>query len=141
MRSVPSIDLARPQPPHHRPRRRRPPRHILITEHDAFVWYRSLAEQGFEPARRISRILDEEKGPAIVFADVTESISLADMTGDGPDRQSRAVRNGEVLLLWPNLGYGRFGPKVTMDHSPVFDRLRPVRSQAHPVRGRRRLGA
>ena len=30
------------------------------------------------------------------------------------------VRNGEVCY-WPNLGYGRFGAKVTMDHAPWFD--------------------
>ncbi len=31
------------------------------------------------------------------------------------------VRNGEVCY-WPNLGYGRFGAKVTMDDAPWFDR-------------------
>ena len=30
------------------------------------------------------------------------------------------IRNGEVCY-WPNLGYGRFGAKVTMDHAPRFD--------------------
>ncbi|HET7502645.1 MAG TPA: SpvB/TcaC N-terminal domain-containing protein, partial [Kofleriaceae bacterium] len=93
---------------------------VLITEHDAFVWYRSLAEVGFEPARRIGRILDEEHGPAVVFADGIESIYLADMSGDGLVDIVR-VRNGEVCY-WPNLGHGRFGAKVTMDGSPVFDR-------------------
>lgn len=93
---------------------------VLITEHDAFVWYRSLAENGFEPARRVGRILDEEKGPALVFADVTESIYLADMSGDGLVDIVR-VRNGDVSY-WPNLGYGHFGPKVTMDGGPTFDR-------------------
>ncbi|TMQ09542.1 MAG: hypothetical protein E6J90_37785 [Deltaproteobacteria bacterium] len=93
---------------------------VLITEHDAFVWYRSLAEVGFEPARRVNRVLDEEKGPAIVFADVVESIYLADMTGDGLVDIVR-VRNGDVCY-WPNLGHGRFGAKITMDRSPVFDR-------------------
>jgi hypothetical protein len=31
------------------------------------------------------------------------------------------IRNGEVCY-WPNLGYGRFGAKVTMDNAPWFDR-------------------
>ncbi|HEX8110983.1 MAG TPA: SpvB/TcaC N-terminal domain-containing protein [Kofleriaceae bacterium] len=93
---------------------------VLITEHDAFVWYRSLATDGFEPARRVGRILDEEKGPALVFADGTESIYLADMGGDGLVDIVR-VRNGDVSY-WPNLGYGQFGPKVTMDGGPQFDR-------------------
>jgi hypothetical protein len=30
------------------------------------------------------------------------------------------IRNGEVCY-WPNLGYSRFGAKVTMDNSPWFD--------------------
>ncbi|MGH8524383.1 MAG: toxin TcdB middle/C-terminal domain-containing protein, partial [Gammaproteobacteria bacterium] len=30
------------------------------------------------------------------------------------------IRNGEVCY-WPNLGYGRFGAKVTMDNAPWFE--------------------
>ena len=59
---------------------------------------------------------DEEQGPQLVFADGTESIFLADLSGDGLTDLVR-IRNGEVCY-WPNLGYGRFGAKVTMDHSP-----------------------
>ena len=45
-----------------------------------------------------------------MFADGTQSIYLADMSGDGLTDLVR-VRNGEVCY-WPNLGYGRFGAKV-----------------------------
>src|SRR5262249_2361351 len=31
------------------------------------------------------------------------------------------IRNGEVCY-WPNMGYGQFGAKVTMDQAPFFDR-------------------
>jgi hypothetical protein len=55
-----------------------------------------------------------------VLADSTQSIHLADMSGDGLTDIVR-IRNGEVCY-WPNLGYGRFGAKVTMDHAPWFDR-------------------
>jgi RHS repeat-associated protein len=92
---------------------------VLITENDAFVWHRSLAEDGFGPARRIAPARDEEKGPRLVFADGEESIYLADCSGDGLTDLVR-IRNGEVCF-WPNLGYGRFGAKVTMDHAPRFD--------------------
>jgi RHS repeat-associated protein len=92
---------------------------VLITEDDAFVWHPSLAEQGFGPAQRVAQALDEEKGPRLVFADGTQSIYLADMSGDGLTDLVR-LRNGEVCY-WPNLGYGRFGPKVTMDNAPWFD--------------------
>lgn len=92
---------------------------VLITEDDAFVWHPSLAEEGFAPARRVAQALDEERGPRLVFADGTQSIYLADMSGDGLTDLVR-LRNGEVCY-WPNHGYGRFGAKVTMDHAPQFD--------------------
>jgi hypothetical protein len=41
------------------------------------------------------------------------------MSGDGLTDLVR-IRNSEVCY-WPNLGYGRFGAKVTMDNSPRFD--------------------
>lgn len=91
----------------------------LITEDDAFVWHASLAEEGFGQARRVAQALDEEKGPRVVFADGTQSIYLADLSGDGLSDIAR-IRNGEVCY-WPNLGYGRFGAKVTMDNAPRFD--------------------
>lgn len=92
---------------------------VLITEDDAFVWHASLAEEGFGPARRVAQAFDEEKGPRVVFADGTQSIYLADISGDGLTDIVR-IRNGEVCY-WPNLGYGRFGAKVTMDNAPWFD--------------------
>lgn len=92
---------------------------ILITEDQAFSWYPSLAEAGFGPGERVRQAIDEEQGPRLVFADGTQSIYLADMSGDGLTDLVR-IRNGAVCY-WPNLGYGRFGAKVTMDHAPWFD--------------------
>jgi RHS repeat-associated protein len=94
---------------------------LLISEDDAFWWHASLSTAGFGPAQRVAPALDEEKGPQLVFADGTESIFLADMSGDGLTDLVR-IRLGEVCY-WPNLGYGRFGPKVTMDQSPRLERL------------------
>lgn len=92
---------------------------ILITEDEIFSWYPSLAEEGFDSARSVRKPFDEERGPRLVLADGTQSIYLADMCGDGLTDLVR-IRNGEVCY-WPNLGYGRFGPKVTMDNAPHFD--------------------
>jgi RHS repeat-associated protein len=92
---------------------------ILITEHEALTWYPSLAEAGFGPAIRVPKPKDEDEGPAIIFADADQAIFLADMSGDGLTDIVR-IRNGEVCY-WPNLGYGRFGNKITMDASPWFD--------------------
>lgn len=92
---------------------------ILITEDEAFTWYRSLAEDGFDSAQKVQQVMNEEEGPRLVFADGTQSIYLADISGDGLSDLVR-IRNGEVCY-WPNLGYGRFGKKVTMDNAPYFD--------------------
>jgi RHS repeat-associated protein len=92
---------------------------LIVSEDEAFVWYASLAEDGFAPAERVAKALDEEQGPHLVFADATQSIYLADMSGDGLPDIVR-IRNGSVCY-WPNLGYARFGAKVTMDNAPWFD--------------------
>ncbi len=92
---------------------------VLVTEDEALVWHASLAEEGFGPARRVAMALDEEQGPRVVLAESTQSVHLADLSGDGLTDLVR-IRNGEVCY-WPNLGHGRFGAKVTMDGSPWFD--------------------
>ncbi|MGR9053580.1 MAG: SpvB/TcaC N-terminal domain-containing protein, partial [Gammaproteobacteria bacterium] len=92
---------------------------ILISEDEAFVWHRSLAETGFAPAQRVQQRLDEETGPRLIFADGTQAIYFADMSGDGLNDLVR-IRNSDVSY-WPNLGYGSFGAKVAMDGAPCFD--------------------
>ena len=92
---------------------------ILISEHEVFVWYPSKAEAGFDESSMTRKLRDEEQGPALVFADVDQSVYLSDMTGDGLNDILR-IRNGDVCY-WPNMGYGRFGAKVTMGEAPYFD--------------------
>lgn len=92
---------------------------ILISEDTVFTWYGSLAKDGFERAKHAPKSRNEEKGPRLVFSDPTQSIFLADMAGDGLSDIVR-IRLGEVCY-WPNIGYGRFGAKVTMGNTPVFD--------------------
>lgn len=93
---------------------------VLITEDECLTWHPSFAEEGFGPALRVRLPLDEEKGPRVIFADSTQSVFLTDLSGDGLTDLVR-IRNGEVCY-WPNLGYGRFSSKVTMDNAPWFDR-------------------
>ena len=91
----------------------------LITEDNVFTWYESAGRKGFTQAYKTAKSFDEEKGPHLVFADSKQTIFLADMSGDGMTDIVR-IRNGEVCY-WPNLGYGKFGAKVSMDNAPVFD--------------------
>jgi RHS repeat-associated protein len=92
---------------------------VLITDDEIFTWYPAWAEKGFGPAQFWRPPLDEDNGPRILLSDGVETIYLADMTGDGLSDLTR-IRNGEICY-WPNIGYGRFGSKVTMAHSPWFD--------------------
>jgi len=82
---------------------------LLIREGGSFRWYKCSP-----------KALDDQKGPALVFADYAESIFLADLSGDGL-RDLVRIREGEICY-WPNRGFGRFGTKITMDHAPWFDR-------------------
>lgn len=92
---------------------------VLITEDEVLTWHPSLAEQGFAPARHVRKPINDELGPRLLLADAALAIYLADMCGDGLTAIVR-IRNGEICY-WPNLGYGRFGAKVTMDNAPWFD--------------------
>jgi RHS repeat-associated protein len=92
---------------------------VLITEDNVFTWYESSGRKGFRQACRTTKSLDEEAGPCVVFADSTQTVFLADMSGDGLTDIVR-IRNGEICY-WSNLGYGKFGTKVNMDNAPVFD--------------------
>ena len=93
---------------------------ILVTDDQVFLaWHESYAEEGFGPAIRVPLAFDEEDGPRLIFADGTQSIYLADMSGDGLTDLVRICKS--EVCYWPNIGYGRFGAKVTMDNVPWFD--------------------
>jgi hypothetical protein len=55
----------------------------LVTEDDVLTWYPSRGEEGFAAALQVAKPKDDDTGPALVFADGTQSIYLADMSGDG----------------------------------------------------------
>ncbi len=92
---------------------------LIVSEENVFTWYTSKGIVGYDAAELAPKPYDEEKGPALVFADATESIFLVDINGDGLTDIVR-IRNGEVCY-WPNTGYGRFGAKVCMSFAPLFD--------------------
>ena len=92
---------------------------LLITDENSFQWYKGLGERGFEIGQQLVKEIDDEKGPTMLFEDRQQSIFLADMSGDGLTDIVR-IRNSDICY-WPNLGYGRFGPKVSMDQAPLFD--------------------
>ena len=118
--SLPNRRLARPQPAASSTSTGDGHADVLITEDDAFTWYPSLAEDGFGPAARVSRSRSTRSTARASSSPTARSPSTSPTCrGDGLTDLVR-IRNGEVCY-WPNLGYGRFGAKVTMDNAPWFD--------------------
>lgn len=92
---------------------------VLISENEVFTWYASAGTEGYEKAERTFKPLDDNRRAQLIFNDAKQTFFTADMSGDGLTDIVR-IRNGEVTYF-PNLGYGRFGAKVTMSHAPIFD--------------------
>ena len=88
---------------------------ILMTRDQHFLWFQSLGEEGYGEPQHIARVHDLNEFPDIYFNDPSGRVRLADMTGDGLN-DIALVHNGRIDY-WPNLGYGRFGKRVTMAHS------------------------
>jgi RHS repeat-associated protein len=92
---------------------------ILVVGDDVLTWFPSHGTAGFGDGVRVPLPYDERRAPRLLFSDTTESLHLADLTGDGLPDLVR-VRNGEVCY-WPSLGYGRFGAQVVLDGAPWLD--------------------
>ena len=92
---------------------------LLLAEERVFRWYPSRGTDGYASSQIATAPVDAAGRPEVVFQDAAESILTADMTGDGLADLVR-IRNGNVVY-WPNMGYGRFGNKITMSQAPQFD--------------------
>lgn len=88
---------------------------MLVTRDHHFLWYQNLGDGGFSGPKEIRRIRSDydNEFPDIFFNDTSGRIRLADMTGDGLADIVR-IHHGTVEY-WPNLGYGQFGRKITME--------------------------
>ncbi|THJ19822.1 MAG: toxin, partial [Nitrospira sp. CG24D] len=88
----------------------------LMTQDQQFLWFACLGEKGFAPPQSVARIHDMDQFPDVFFDDPAGRVRLADMTGDGLN-DIVLVHDGRIDY-WPNLGYGRFGKRVSMAHAP-----------------------
>ncbi len=91
----------------------------LVTEEEDFVWFECLGEAGFSVPHRIARNHNLAAFPNVFFNDPATRVRLADMTGDGLN-DIVLVHNGRIDY-WPNLGYGHFGKRITMQNAPLLD--------------------
>ncbi|WP_295672218.1 SpvB/TcaC N-terminal domain-containing protein [uncultured Mucilaginibacter sp.] len=94
---------------------------MLISMEQEFIWYEAEGKSGYDNYHLNAKMSDDELGPRIVFADQDERlmIAIADMTGDGLS-DIVLISYGNVCY-YPNLGFGRFGAKVNMQMSGIFD--------------------
>ncbi|GAA4803740.1 SpvB/TcaC N-terminal domain-containing protein [Lysobacter hankyongensis] len=91
---------------------------IVIAGEHALHYLENRGREGY--GRWCSAAYPAGEGPQrLLFADESEGIHLADMTGDGLSDLVRV--RCDSIAYWPNLGHGRFGPLVRMDRSPVLD--------------------
>ncbi len=86
---------------------------------DELAWTASAGREGYGPTLRVPTAATDAAGPRPPSADTGHEWLSADMTGDGLADLVR-VRNGTVEY-WPNLGWGRFGARVTMGNTGPFD--------------------
>lgn len=91
---------------------------LLITEAHRFLWCECLGEQGYGAPQAVARVHDLDRFPDVFFDDPAGRVRLADMSGGGL-HDIVLVHNGGVDY-WPNLGYGRFGARLTMAGAPRF---------------------
>jgi RHS repeat-associated protein len=91
----------------------------LMTQEKEFLWFACLGEKGFAPPQYIPRQHDLDHFPDVFFDDPAGRVRLADMTGDGLN-DIVLVHNGRIDY-WPNLGYGRFGKRITMGNAPHLE--------------------
>jgi len=94
---------------------------LLISQQQEFVWYASKGTAGYDDPIVSAKVEDEEKGPLILFADEDEKIlvAIADMSGDG--LSDIVLITYANVCYYPNLGYGIFGAKVTLQMPDYFD--------------------
>lgn len=90
----------------------------LVTQDQQFLWFECLGEKGFAAPQAITRSHDPDRFPDVFFNDPQGRVRLADMTGDGLN-DIVLVHDGQIDY-WPNLGYGRFGARVTMADAPLL---------------------
>ncbi|MEO3780966.1 SpvB/TcaC N-terminal domain-containing protein [Micromonospora sp. B11E3] len=86
---------------------------------DAVRWTESLGRVGYGATRTIFTAADEQSGPRPAADDVAHEWFNVDMSGDGQPDLVR-VRGGRVDY-WPNLGWGRYGARVTMTGTLTFE--------------------
>ncbi|MGC2236172.1 MAG: SpvB/TcaC N-terminal domain-containing protein [Pyrinomonadaceae bacterium] len=89
---------------------------LLTLNAPDLVFYASKGKVGYDEPRRVPL---PQGFPVSVNYGECELVTFANIFGDGLSHRVK-IRDGSVEV-YPNLGYGHFGEKVTLGNSPRFD--------------------
>lgn len=92
---------------------------VLLTRDHHFLWFECQGEDGYAAPQFVERKHNLNDFPDVYFNDPSGRVRLADMSGDGLN-DIVLIHNGRIDY-WPNLGYGRFGKRITMAQSPRLE--------------------
>ncbi|MGD2084944.1 MAG: SpvB/TcaC N-terminal domain-containing protein [Candidatus Aminicenantes bacterium] len=99
---------------------------ILMMDNGSISYHLSKGKKGYDSLVRLLREADEDHIPTVNRASAEEVFRFADMFGDGLSHPVR-IRDG-IVECWPNMGYGKFGKKITLKNSPQPEgKLEPSR--------------
>lgn len=88
---------------------------IVLLDNGAVQYYPSEGTEGFAASVRI----EQRAGfPVTSEAGARAFLGFADVFGDGLQHLVR-IQNG-IVECWPNIGYGRFAPKVLLGTAPQY---------------------
>lgn len=88
---------------------------LLLLEGSDILIYPSIGKKGYSGAQRT---LKPAGFPGIKKGYKKEVVGFSNILGDGLSHRFR-IANGTVEC-WPDLGYGRFGAKITLANAPQF---------------------
>ncbi|RPH30727.1 MAG: sugar-binding protein [Bacteroidales bacterium] len=88
---------------------------LLLSEEDNILVYPSIGKKGYSAAERN---IKPSGFPTIKKDYKKEQVGFANLFGDGLSHRLK-ISNG-CVECWPDLGYGRFGGKITLGNAPQF---------------------
>jgi RHS repeat-associated protein len=89
---------------------------LLLSEEKELITYSSLGKHGYTVS---DRIVKESGFPSIKKGYKKEHVGFGNILGDGLAHRIK-ITSGSVQC-WPNLGYGKFGTKISLGNAPIFD--------------------
>ncbi|EHQ91153.1 SpvB/TcaC N-terminal domain-containing protein [Desulfosporosinus youngiae] len=89
---------------------------VLQTGNSHFLIYYNKGSEGWDSQVQYVPRRDPEEFPDVYFSAPEQRVRLASLGGDG--LQDIVLIHDRLIQYWPNLGYGRWGRRITMGNAP-----------------------